>query len=238
MSTPERRGEEAGVIKSSSMIQKIFGTSFSVLKAELNLVPVVGGSVASIVGDIEAVIRQKKTEEWVRRLLADLKEETTERFSVMEDRLETIEFLLETKNIYVTSSDTTKQDFAVGLAHSALSDGCNLEMDFLLSRIGLYSGIHLDLLRLYYDPGRAFEHRGRQTPPAHTRLEDIFNAYFGNVDLEIIRAAQNDLFAAHLVGNDGGSFGVTTAATGMQRAETMLKPLGRRMVERCHPWLK
>jgi len=212
------------------------------VKTGVRLIPYVGGAIAGAYADYRANQQAEKVDRFF--------EEVQARCSKLEDRLDRQEVLdyithdeflclfEEAIQKYMATSDPVKQDYLIGLIVSSMvGTGNHPEREFFLRKISDMSSIHLDLLRLYYSPERAFPMKGIQPESLSGRqYSSVVAAYFPGVDFNIVKAAHNDLYNSKFINTDNNIFGTMMLATGVDAIKGRVTPIGAKFVEICLPF--
>lgn len=109
---------------------------------------------------------------------------------------EFLDLFLEATRDYVRTGDDTKHDYLAGLIVTSMTGACSpMERDFFLKKIREFSIVHLDLLRLYYEPVLALESRGIEHHKADgMTFSGVTKLYLPDVPHHVIVAAHTDLY--------------------------------------------
>lgn len=201
-------------------------------------IPVVGGALASGINDYFNTRRWERADECLRRI-ADQVERLDDKIGVLDENyVRTDEFqdlFNEAMDNYIRTGDEIRHEYLVGFIISSMKGPENrLERDFFKRKISELAAVHLELLKLYASPKRAFLAKGLPIDTINGYdLKSLLRAYFPGMNEEIWRAVQQELYTSGLVGSDKGSFGVLTASSGLMLANSMLTDLGKRFVNSC-----
>lgn len=201
-------------------------------------IPIVGGALESGINHYFNIRRWERADEFLRRIGAQISRMGDKVSRLDEDYVRTDEFqdlFDEAMDEYIRTGDEIRHEYLVGFIISSMSvPDSRLERDLFKRKLSELAALHLDMLKLYASPKRAFLAKGLAIDRiAGYDLKSLLMAYFPGMSDELWRAVHHDLYNAGLVGSDKGMFGTLTASSGLMLANAMLTDLGKRFVGAC-----
>ena len=204
----------------------------SSIKTGLEAIPIVGGSIASVLGDV----LEKKFDQMME-MLKRLKD----RVSEIQDQLDSdyvrrddfISLFEQAVKEYVNTPYSVKKEFIIGLVVSSMKGpGDYYERDYFLRKVVELSAVQLELLKLYHDPEKAFI--SKDIDPEQIKglgYKSVVAKYLPDTNMEVIRAAHKDLYNLGFLTTDSNVFGTVMAGSGLYIVRGRTTPLGTRFVE-------
>ena len=204
----------------------------------LSEIPIIGPALASGFDSYSSTVRQLRAKEFIDRIHERLKlietklEEMDKNYLQSEDFQELFRDAIEQ---YMKTRESSKHEFLLGLVVNSMKNPSDyLERDFFLRKINDLSALHLELLLFYANPKKAFSLKGKSIDNIRNLpLRRLIGEYLKDIGEDVWKAAHDDLHNANLVSMSTHDFGVMTAASGLERANGMLTPLGKSFAEKC-----
>lgn len=208
----------------------------NVVKAAISGIPIIGGSINSLVNDY---IPNKK----LKRLLDFTKQlsENIERFKdeIDEEFVKTDEFAYlfeQTYKLVLENYQKEKLDSLLALLVNSLR-GQDLKADtteYYLKKIETLSPLHLGLLRFLSFPVDCFAELGIK--PEDIKDHDFsrtLQAYFRDVPLDVLKGVFGDLYQMGFTNTDRSIFGALTAGSGVDIISGRVSSLGKDFMKFC-----
>lgn len=208
----------------------------NVVKAAISGIPIIGGSINSLVNDY---IPNKK----LKRLLDFTKQlsENIERFKdeIDEEFVKTDEFAYlfeQTYKLVLENYQKEKLDSLLALLVNSLR-GQDLKADtteYYLKKIETLSPLHLGLLRFLSFPVDCFAELGIK--PEDIKDHDFsrtLQAYFRDVPLDVLKGVFGDLYQMGFTNTDRSIFGTLTAGSGVDIISGRVSSLGKDFMKFC-----
>jgi len=221
-------GEYLSGISSSETVQ-------SAVKAGIGLIPIVGGPISSVIGDVLS----KRRFDDLMRLIEELKKRVSGIESELDSeyvkRDEFISLFERAAKEYVSTPDEVKKDYLVGLVVNSMKGPDDYyERDYFLRKVLEFSAVQLELLRLYHGPKLAFEAKGLDTEKVRGMgYTQVVTTYLPGTNLDVIRAAHKDLYNLGFINTDSNVFGMMMGVTGFEALAGRVTPVGTKFVRIC-----
>ncbi|MDX8352436.1 hypothetical protein [Cognatiyoonia sp. IB215182] len=206
----------------------------NVIKAALSTAPF-GGGIASLMTDYIPSMKERRLEEFVREIAADLK---ALQDRIDEDTIQTDEFAFVLERCFRGAAEHYQseklQAFRGILMNSAV--GSEVEADegeYYLNVVERLSALHLRILAFLSDPKSYL--LSQQIPEERIRggLSNFMPVAIPGVDLEAIRSAFGDLYQFGFLNTDKSMFNTMTTSQGLELLGDRLTEAGRRFVVFC-----
>ncbi len=201
--------------------------------AAIAAIPWIGSSLAVILGEELSSRRWERLNDFLTKLssrLTALKIEIDERLVRREEVIEIVEQAM------LRSSSTeseVKHDAFAGLVAAALTIEPDWEeMRFFLSKVEIFSPLHLRVLLFIASPERELQRTGKDPDVVKgLAFPQVMQTAFEGIDLEVLKSVWHDLFAHGFVNTDVNIFGTLMASTGGDAVRGRLQKVGQRFVD-------
>jgi hypothetical protein len=206
----------------------------NIIKAALSTAPF-GGGIASLMTDYIPSMKEKRLEEFVREIAADLKS-LQERID--EETIQTDEFAFVLERCFRGAAEHYQseklQAFRGILMNSAVGSGVTSdEGEYYLNVVERLSALHLRILGFLSDPKSYL--LAQQIPKEQIRggFSNFMPVAIPGVDLEAIKSAFGDLYQFGFLNTDKSMFNTMTASQGLDLLGDRLTEAGHRFVAFC-----
>jgi len=201
----------------------------------ISAVPILGGPISTIVGDIQSIRKGKRFLEFINGLLEDLhnfSDRVNSEFVSKEDFLDIFEQTA--RKIVMTRQEIKRTAFRHILSNAILSSDVSYdEIEEFLSLVERFREEHIFLLSILRDPVKYDEETGNQVGKGGRTMTSISQImrrllpdWTEDLILEVITVLENERLVQHITSR----YNMTLTDQGINHLSNTLTPKGMRFV--------
>jgi hypothetical protein len=206
------------------------------VKALISAVPYLGGSISTVIGDIQSIRKDKRFIEFINGLREDLhnfSDRVNSEFVSKEDFLDIFEQVA--RKIVMTRQDVKRTAFRHILSNAILSSDVSYnEVEEFLSLVEKFREEHIFLLSILRDPVKYDEEMGNQvgkggrtTTSISQIMRQLIPDWTKDLILEVITVLENERLIQHITSR----YNMTLTDQGINHLINTLTPKGIRFVK-------
>ncbi len=207
----------------------------NIVKATLSAIPIVGGPLASLMGDYIPKKKEERLVNFINEIAVKLEEYSNE---INKEYIKTDEFshILEGCLKGVLNNYQQQKILCFkGILINSLRRGIEQERkEYYLYLVDNLTEVHLRILALSNDPENYFRLYNLDPNKIYgDSIGDVFKYAFVGIDQEVVKTAYSELYQMGLLNTDKSIFGVLTASRGFDIVKGRVTRLGSSFIEFC-----